>query len=29
MCGMRDHRWVITEYGITNEVMFRMGAIER
>ena len=29
MCGMRDHRWVIKDYGITNEVMFRMGAIER
>jgi hypothetical protein len=28
MCGMRDHRWVIKDYGITNEVMFRMGAIE-
>ncbi|RYE07320.1 MAG: hypothetical protein EOP22_18255 [Hyphomicrobiales bacterium] len=29
MCGMRDHRWVINDYGITNEVMFRLGAIER
>ena len=29
MCGMRDHRWVIKDYGITDEVMFRMGAIER
>lgn len=29
MCGMRDHRWVIKDYGITNEVMFRMGASER
>ena len=29
MCGMRDHRWVIKDYGITNEVMFRMGAFER
>jgi hypothetical protein len=29
MCGMRDHRWVINDYGITNEVMARMGAIER
>jgi hypothetical protein len=28
-CGMRDHRWVIKDYGITNEVMFRMGAIEK
>ena len=28
MCGMRDHRWVINDYGITNEVMFRMGAID-
>ena len=28
ICGMRDHRWVINDYGITNEVMFRMGAIE-
>jgi hypothetical protein len=28
-CGMRDHRWVIKDYGITDEVMFRMGAIER
>ena len=29
MCGMRDHRWVINDYGITNEVMVRLGAIER
>ena len=29
MCGMRDHRWVIKDYGITNEVMFRMGVVER
>lgn len=29
MCGMRDHRWVINEYGITDEVMFRLGAVER
>jgi hypothetical protein len=29
ICGMRDHRWVINDYGITNEVMFRMGAVER
>lgn len=29
MCGMRDHRWVIKDYGITNEVMFRLGAVER
>ncbi len=29
MCGMRDHRWVIKDYGITNEVMVRLGAIER
>ncbi|MEQ1770430.1 MAG: DUF6665 family protein [Devosia sp.] len=29
MCGMRDHRWVIKDYGITNEVMSRLGAIER
>jgi hypothetical protein len=28
ICGMRDHRWVINDYGITDEVMFRMGAIE-
>jgi hypothetical protein len=28
-CGMRDHRWVIKDYGITNEVMFRLGAVER
>ncbi|MEO6013847.1 MAG: DUF6665 family protein [Devosia sp.] len=29
MCGMRDHRWVTKDYGITNEVMVRLGAIER
>jgi hypothetical protein len=29
LCGMRDHRWVINDYGITNEVLFRLGAIER
>ena len=29
MCGMRDHRWVIKDYGITNEVMVRMGAMEK
>jgi hypothetical protein len=29
LCGMRDHRWVISDYGITNEVMVRLGAIER
>ena len=29
LCGMRDHRWVIKDYGITNEVLFRLGAIER
>lgn len=29
MCGMRDHRWVIKDYGITNEVMARLGAIEK
>ncbi len=29
MCGMRDHRWVIKDYGITNEVMFRLGAMDR
>jgi hypothetical protein len=29
LCGMRDHRWVIKDYGITNEVMARLGAIER
>lgn len=29
ICGMRDHRWVIKDYGITNEVMARLGAIER
>ena len=29
LCGMRDHRWVIKDYGITNEVMVRLGAIER
>lgn len=29
LCGMRDHRWVINDYGITNEVMARLGAIER
>ena len=29
MCGMRDHRWVIKDYGITNEVMYRMGAMEK
>jgi hypothetical protein len=28
LCGMRDHRWVIKDYGITNEVMARLGAIE-
>ena len=26
LCGMRDHRWVINDYGITNEVMARLGA---
>lgn len=29
MCGMRDHRWVIKDYGITNEVMVRLGAMEK
>jgi len=29
MCGIRDHRWAIEDYGITNEVMVRLGAIER
>jgi hypothetical protein len=29
LCGMRDHRWVIKDYGITDEVMARLGAIER
>jgi hypothetical protein len=29
LCGMRDHRWVIKDYGISNEVMVRLGAIER
>ena len=29
MCGMRDHRWPIKDYGITNEVVARLGAIER
>jgi len=29
LCGMRDHRWVIRDYGITDEVMARLGAIER
>ena len=29
LCGMRDHRWVINDYGITNEVMARLGAVER
>ena len=29
LCGMRDHRWVIKDHGITNEVMVRLGAIER
>lgn len=29
LCGMRDHRWVIADYGITDEVMARLGAIER
>jgi hypothetical protein len=29
LCGMRDHRWVIKDYGITDEVLFRLGAIER
>jgi hypothetical protein len=29
LCGMRDHRWVIKDYGITNEVMARLGAIEK
>lgn len=29
LCGMRDHRWVINDYGITNEVLSRLGAIER
>ena len=28
-CGMRDHRWVTKDYGITNEVLFRLGAVER
>jgi hypothetical protein len=29
VCGMRDHRWVIKDYGITDEVMVRLGVIER
>lgn len=29
LCGMRDHRWVINDYGITNEVLARLGAVER
>lgn len=29
LCGMRDHRWVINDYGITNEVMARLGAVEK
>ncbi len=29
MCGMRDHRWVINDYGITGEVLVRLGAIEK
>ena len=29
LCGMRDHRWVIKDYGITDEVMVRLGAVER
>ena len=29
LCGMRDHRWVIKDYGITDEVMARLGAVER
>jgi hypothetical protein len=29
MCGMRDHRWVIKDYGITGEVLVRLGAVER
>jgi hypothetical protein len=29
MCGMRDHRWVINDYGITGEVLVRLGAVEK
>lgn len=28
MCGMRDHRWVIKDYGITGEVLVRLGAMD-
>jgi hypothetical protein len=28
-CGMRDHRWVIADYGIPGEVLVRLGAVER
>lgn len=29
LCGMRDHRWVINDYGITDDVLARLGAVER
>ncbi len=29
LCGMRDHRWVINDYRITNEILARLGAVER
>jgi hypothetical protein len=28
LCGMRDHRGVIAEYGIPQEVLVRLGAME-
>jgi hypothetical protein len=27
-CGMRDHRWAIADYGITDEVIARLGAVD-
>lgn len=29
MCGVRDHREAIRIYGIPNEVLVRLGAVER
>lgn len=28
-CGMRDHREIIKDFGISGEVLVRLGAIER
>ena len=29
LCGMRDHREIIRDFGIPQEVLVRLGAIER